>query len=291
MISRVTLIAKENEEYFQGLLIDSIAKNADVNLGLIDDGVACGAASFKLIEEDKDLKITWLYIDEYYLNDDNVKIFLEQIKEEAIKAGCDTISYSRYKRYLKSSYLDYMNINSRMKDLEDHLLENGFVDEEKSSSVYKLSLGNILSYLKNRGMKTYFGTVQDLSYVSSKLKYHILEAIDNDGELDASSIDFSLYDKDLSRIITANGLFQTAIFIRKTDNGDLWVDAMISAKKANSMNLFIAMKECAKAAMDLGEKYLYINAVNTKIKDLVAHLSGGDYEIVGEVLTYYCVLA
>lgn len=277
----ITIVREENRSFFEPLMPRKEWEEADLALGAIDEGTACGILAAK--ESDMALEILYLYVAEGYRRKGIATKLLEGLHRIGKQVQMDGEL---------CQYLD----NERTRELDACLSANRYARDELESPVYVAAFGDL--------SERFFGSAQSakaalpsgvrtvpLSDVSGRMWNQFLEELGRLPNEDGAVPDIGMkhrYEQEASFLLTRGGEPAGCILWEKPDKDYiLSYFCVLNAKgAAEMMGLFFASYRVLKENCSSEDK-LYINALTETTRKMVMQMTDQKARLAGNAVGRY----
>ena len=278
----ITIVRKENRSFFEPLMPQNEWEDADLVLGAIDGGTACGILAAKA--QGTILNLQYLYVAEGCRRKGIATKLLENLHEIGKEGQMD----GEICRYLD---------NERTRELNTCLSHNRYEQDEPESPVYAVAFGDL--------SERFFGSAQSgadaplpsgirtvpLSDASGRMWNQFLEELGRLPNEDGSVPDIGMkhrYEQEASFLLTRGGEPAGCILWEKPEESYiLSYFCVLNAKgAAEMMGLFCASYRVLKENCSLEDK-LYINALTETTRKMVMQMTDQKAQSVGNAVCRY----
>ncbi len=273
----ITVVKEENQEYFKPLMPKEQWEEADLVLGAIENGVACGVLA--VTEEPEDIiNLLYLMVAKDYRRKGIATALLEGLHKLGRHFG------------MNMTICQYA-LNHAQKDLDLCLSKNLFELDEIKSPVYRVAFKDLSAkYFKETKLSNK-QTVTPLSEVTARVWNRFTEKLEKaqteDGSIPELEVKY-LYDQEASFLLMKRGEPMGCILLERLD-ADYLLSYFCVLKDASPLD----MMQLFQASYQVLEKYctpssqLYINALTETTEKLVKNLTDKKAVLQGQAVTRY----
>ncbi len=273
----ITVVKEENQEYFEPLMPKEQWEEADLVLGAIEDGTACGVLA--VTEEAEDImNLLYLMVDKDYRRKGIATALLEGLHELGRHFGMN-MTICQYAQ------------NDAQKDLDLCLSKNLFELDEAKSPVYRVAFGDLSAKYFKEEKPSDRQSVTPLSEVSARVWNRFTEKLEKlqteDGSIPELEVKY-LYDQEASFLLMRRGEPMGCILLERLDADYLlsYFCVLQDASPLDMMHLFQASYQVLKKRCTPSSQ-LYINALTETTEKLVKNLTDQKAVLQGQAVTRY----
>lgn len=277
----ITVVKEENQKYFEPLMPKEQWEQADLVLGAIEDGIACGVLA--VAEEPEDImNLLYLMVAKDYRRKGIATALLEGLHELGRHFG------------MNMTICQYA-LNDLQKDLDLCLSKNLFELDELKSPVYRVDFGD----LSEKYFKEIETSIEDnnkqsaipLGEVTARDWNRWIEKLEKlqteDGMVPELEVKY-FYDQEASFLLMKRGEPMGCILLEKLDDDYLlsYFCVLKNTSPLDMMHLFRASYQVLKKRCTPSSQ-LYINALTETTEKLVKNLTDQKAVLQGQAITRY----
>lgn len=276
----ITIVKEENQTYFEPLMPKEEWERADLVLGVIEEGTACGILAVSE-EAEHILSLQYLYVAEAYRRKGMATALLEGLHELNRQIGMNML------------ICQYALTDERQKDLDLCLSKNLFVLDEIKSPVYRTAFGDLSSkyFGKKLDEAVLKKAVMPLSNVTAKTWNQFNSKLEHLPQDEATSVELEvkyMYDPEASFLLIKKGEPVGCILFEQLGEDFLlsYFCVLKDASPLDMMHLFQASYENLKTRCSASSS-IYINALTEATEKLVQNLTNQKAVLQGQAVTRY----
>ena len=273
----ITVINEQNRSYFESLMPESLWQQADLILGAIDGGAACGILA--AAEADTILEILYLYVAEPHRRRGAATELLEGLHQ----LGQDSRMDGEVCQY---------TIDATSEELDRCLSRNLFLMDDWKSTVYITDLKDVSAkYFESNLSEAEWQKLMPIGKVTAKTWNQFLEKAGQIPEEDGAAVNLGargLYDPEASFLLISNGLPQGGILFEKQEK-DYILSCFCTFGTASPMDMMTLFRAGYRVLKERsgGETKIYINALTQTSEKMILQLTEQKAKPVGQAVTRY----
>ncbi len=275
----ITIVREENQTYFEPLMPKEEWERADLVLGAIEEGTACGILAVSE-EAESTLSLRYLYVAEDYRRRGMASELLSVLHEIGRRQGID-MTICQYA------------LTKEQEDLDLCLSKNLFTLDEIQSPVYRTTFSDLSPkyFGKKPDENTLKKAVVPLSEVTAKTWNQFtkkLEHLQEDKEMTTELEVKYMYDPEASFLLIKKGEPAGCILFEQLEEDFLlsYFCVFKDASPVDMMHLFQASYENLKTRCSASSS-IYINALTEATEKLVKNLTDQKAVLQGQAVTRY----
>lgn len=291
----ITIVRQENRSFFEPLMPVEQWQFADLVLGAIEEGTACGVLAAQ--EAETFLEIHYLYVAEEYRRKGIATGLLEELHHIGRGSQMD------------GELCQYVD-NEAMKGLDACLAGNRYERDEAESTVYVADFKDLSGKFfgqtelagsgagqgADEGKAAVLGAgvkAVPLSAVTARMWNQFLKKLESlpneDGTVPDLNVKY-LYDQAASFLLVKRGEPEGCILLEKQDADYIlsYFCILSKAAPAEMMGLFRASYQVLKKYCDPEDK-IYINALTETTQKMVLHMTDQKAKTVGQAAARYYI--
>lgn len=275
----ITIVRDENQFWFKPLMPQEIWERADLVLGAIEEGTACGILA-ATEEPEHIMALQYLYVAEEYRRKGMATALLEGMHEIGKYSGMN-LTICQYA------------LSEEQSDLDLCLSKNLFELDEVRTPVYRAAFGDLSRkyFGKQPDEKSLRKAVLPLSEVTARMWNRFTEKLEKQPEDEAEVRELEVkyvYDQDASFLLMKQGEPVGCILFEQMEEDFLlaYFCVLKDASPADMMNLFQASYQNLKTRCS-DSSWIYINALTKATEKMVGNMTDQKAVLRGQAVTRY----
>jgi len=272
----ITMVREENKTFFEPLMPEPLWEQADLVLGAVEGGCACGVLAAE--EAEVFLEIRYLYVAEAFRRRGIASMLLKGLHEIGMAARMD----GELCRYID---------NQSTKELDACLSENLYDRDEAEDPVYVACFEDLSQRLFAQEEGAAIKQAVPLSRVTARTWNRFLESLEKQPGEDGTVPDLGvmyLYDPNASFLLIKRGEPMGCILFEKEENDYIlsYFCVLGKAAPAEMMSLFRASYQVLKKVCGPKDR-IYINTLTAAAEKMVQQMTDQKARPIGQAIARY----